>query len=83
MTDLPQAPHPDGQMTTAELAAYIDDLRQALYKDLDDKERDTVLRRLGAAYAEQNDRARTGAMPPVPEQAMHIMHLRAVGQTQP
>ena len=53
---VPPAPYPVEQLTTGELATYIDQLKAALQKPLTQPERDLALMRLGAAQSHQNER---------------------------
>lgn len=64
MAKLPKAPYPLPQLTSGELLKYISELRQAVRTDLSDSDRNLVLTRLGASYAEANERGMT-----VPEAA--------------
>ena len=59
MAKLPKAAYPLPQLTSGELLTYISELRQAVRTDLSDSDRDQVLARLGAAFAEANDRGMT------------------------
>ena len=63
---LPVAPHPLPplpQLTTTELARYVTDLQQALTGNLSESDRQTVLARLGNAYAENGTRDGSAAAP--------------------
>ena len=59
MAKLPKAPHPLPQLTSGELVRYISELGTAVRTGLGDSDRDQVLARLGAAYAEANERGMT------------------------
>jgi hypothetical protein len=59
MAKLPKAAYPLPQLTSGELLTYVSELRQALRTDLSDSDRDQVLVRLGAAFAEANERGMT------------------------
>lgn len=62
MSKVPKSPHSIPQLTTSELADFIDELKAALGRNLSDDEKKVVLGKLREAYLEQNHRAGEGAM---------------------